>query len=75
MREIVDTTPPPAHPVRDAIDVACDRIAPTWPLDQFIAVNPYRGWVQRPIAEAAAQLGALAGTSLTMPRTWFRSQW
>lgn len=23
------------------IDCACARIAPTWPLDRFIAVNPY----------------------------------
>ena len=28
-------------PVQAAIDAACARIAPTWPLDRFIAVNPY----------------------------------
>ena len=56
-----------------AVALACDRIAPTWPLDQFIAVNPYWGWVKRPIGDAAAQLGGLAGTALTMPRSWFRS--
>ena len=58
-----------------AIDGACDRIAPTWPLDQFIAVNPYWGWRSAPIADAAARLGALAGTTLTMPRSWFRDEW
>ena len=56
------------------IAAACDRIAPTWPLDQFIAVNPYWGWRGSPVADAAATLGALAGTSLTMPRSWFRSE-
>ena len=61
--------------VRHAIDLACDRIAPTWPLDRFIAVNPYWGWRQASIGEAAARLGALAGTALTMPRAWFREEW
>ena len=53
---------------------ACDRIAPTWPLDQFIAVNPYWGWRSTPAPDAAAMLGALTGTKLTMPRTWFREE-
>jgi uncharacterized protein len=57
------------------ITVATQRIAPTWPLDQFIAVNPYWGWVGRPIAEAASALGTLSGTQLTMPPEWFRAQW
>ena len=57
------------------IAAACDRIAPTWPLDQLIAVNPYWGWRTSPAPDAAAMLGALAGTSLTMPRSWFRAEW
>ena len=68
------TISPPADVVA-AIDAAADRIAPTWPLDQFIAVNPYWGWRSLPVAEAAARLGVLAGTALTMPRSWFRSEW
>ncbi len=56
------------------IAAACDRIAPTWPLDQFIAVNPYWGWRASPAPHTAAMLGALAGTSLTMPRAWFREE-
>lgn len=56
------------------ITAACDRIAPTWPLDQFIAVNPYWGWRASTAPDAAAMLGALGGTSLTMPRSWFGEQ-
>ena len=63
------------QPMANHIAVAAARIAPTWPLDEFIAVNPYWGWVDRPINEAAAALGTLAGTPLTMPRAWFREQW
>ena len=61
--------------VTTAITQACDRIAPTWPLDQFIAVNPYWGWVNQPMPQAAAALEALGGTRLTMPRSWFAAQW
>ena len=59
----------------DQISTATQRIAPTWPLDEFIAVNPYWGWVGRSMPEAAAALGTLAGTRLTMPRSWFRAHW
>ncbi len=57
------------------IATAAARIAPAWPLDASIAVNPYWGWVDRPMPEAAAWLGTLAGTRLTLPREWFRAQW
>lgn len=60
------------HALADAVAQACDRIAPSWPLDRFIAVNPHWGWIDRPIEEAAARLGVLAGMRLlpdvTAPR-------
>ncbi len=56
------------------IAAACQRIAPAWPLHRSIAVNPYWGWIDRPIAEAAAGFGAVTGGTLTMPREWFREQ-
>ncbi len=58
-----------------AIDGACARIAPTWPLDRFIAVNPYWGHLERPIGAAAAQLAGLSGSPMLMPRRWYRDQW
>mgnify|MGYP000965499287 CR=1 FL=1 len=58
--------------LRDAIARACARIAPAWPLDRQIAVDPYWGWIDRPIGEAAATLTALTGRGLTMPRRWYR---
>jgi uncharacterized protein YbcC (UPF0753/DUF2309 family) len=63
-----------AQRLAEATATASARVAPTWPLDAFIAVNPYWGWVDRPLPDAAA-LGTLAGTRLTMPRAWFRDQW
>lgn len=62
-------------PLKTAIDAACARIAPTWPLDRFIAVNPYWGQLERPIAAAAAQLAGLSGSPLLMPRHWYGQHW
>ena len=55
-----------AHESTLAEDVAraCDRIAPSWPLDRLIAVNPHWGWIDRQIEDAAAALGVLAGMRL-----------
>ncbi|MCB9604853.1 MAG: hypothetical protein H6720_31415, partial [Sandaracinus sp.] len=36
-----------------AIDSVCVRVAPTWPLDRFIAVNPLWGHVGKPLPEVA----------------------
>ena len=58
-----------------SVTAACQRIAPTWPLDQFIAVNPYWGFVEQPIAQAAKQLSRLSGTPLVMPRSFYRAEW
>lgn len=65
----------PHTTVADAVIAACARIAPTWPLDRMIAVNPYWGFVGQPIEDAAAELAAMTGTTLLMRRSWFRAQW
>lgn len=58
-----------------SVTQACQRIAPTWPLDQFIAVNPYWGFVDQPMAQAAKHLSQLSGTPLVMPRSFYQAQW
>ncbi len=58
-----------------AVDAVCRLIAPTWPLDRFIAVNPYWGWVDRPMEEAAAQLKQLGGSRMQMPLAFYREAW
>lgn len=71
----IATPRPAADPaVRAHVDAACARIAPAWPLDRLIAVNPYWGWTDRPIMEAAASLGAVAAAPMLMPRQWYRDQ-
>ena len=58
-----------------AIDRACARIAPTWPLDRFIAVNPFWGMIDAPLPAVSARLTELSGARLLMPRAWFREEW
>lgn len=60
--------------IEQAIVIACDRIAPSWPLDRMIAVNPLWGFVQEPFPQVAAQVHALSGATLLMPRRWYREQ-
>ena len=57
-----------------AVADACQAIAPTWPLDQFIAVNPWWNFIHQPIHTAAATLSSLSGTSLLMPPEFYRQQ-
>ncbi|MGE0861823.1 MAG: YbcC family protein [Gammaproteobacteria bacterium] len=58
-----------------AIDSACARIAPQWPLDSLIAVNPFWGQVDTPIATLAARLGAHTGARLLAPVSVYRDAW
>ncbi|HVU06133.1 MAG TPA: putative inorganic carbon transporter subunit DabA, partial [Polyangiaceae bacterium] len=51
------------------------KIAPAWPLDALIAVNPLWGMVDEPLKDVSAGVGALSGARLVMPRSWYREQW
>ncbi len=64
-----------SSPPIDHVRTACLRIAPTWPLDRQIAVNPWWGWVDESLPRAAAALATLSGIRALMPRAWFRQQW
>lgn len=52
-----ETSPLPAA-IKTAFDKACSFIAPTWPLDQMIAVNPLWELRQYSYQEAAARISA-----------------
>ena len=52
---------------RVALQKACGLIAPTWPLDQLIAVNPFWEMRDEPFAQVSARLSALAKVHCLMP--------
>lgn len=56
------------------VDAACQRIAPVWPLKNFVAVNPYDGLSSQSFWQAHEILTRIAGTGLCMPRTYYRRQ-
>ncbi|HUS31427.1 MAG TPA: DUF2309 domain-containing protein [Kofleriaceae bacterium] len=61
--------------LREDAERACARIAPTWPLDRFIAVNPFWPLTNKPVPAVAGDLAALSGARLLMPREWYAQEW
>ncbi|QZA82345.1 YbcC family protein [Deefgea piscis] len=61
--------------VRATALLACERIAPAWPLDQSMAVNPWWKMRDLPMSAVAAKLQALGGVHLLMPKSYYRAQW
>ena len=56
----------------DKVNAACQRVAPLWPLKHFVAVNPYFGLSQQAFWQADNTLKRIAGTGLSMPRTYYQ---
>ncbi len=58
-------------PLMAAADKAARAIPPVWPLASSVAVNPFLGQADETLADVAARLGRIAGTEVTMPRSWY----
>jgi hypothetical protein len=52
----------------EALARAMRRVAPLWPLDNFVAVNPFLGFSDEPFLEAAQRVRAACDAPLLMPR-------
>lgn len=50
---------------------ATQKIAPSWPLDQMIAVNPFWQMRDQRIEQVAVQLGVLGRAQLHMPKQYY----
>jgi len=61
--------------VRHLADAAGRKIAPVWPLDSFVAVNPYLGLIDQSFSQASGYLGAIAGERTFMDHDWYAAQW
>ncbi len=53
------------------VEAACRRIAPAWPLKNFVAVNPYFGLRHQSFWRAHETLERITGTGLCMPRAYY----
>lgn len=61
------------HTLKKAMDKACAKIAPLWPLENFVAVNPYLGLTEQRFDEIAQRLAQVGGIQSTMPLAFYRS--
>ena len=57
--------------VKAAAEHASRRIAPLWPLKDFVAVNPFLGLSSKPFAQASQTMATSAGARMTMPRSFY----
>ena len=53
--------------LKAAVEGACARIAPLWPLKNFVAVNPFLGLADKSFSSASAWLQRVARTDMLMP--------
>ena len=55
-----------------AIETACRRIAPLWPLRHFVAVNPFLGFSGQSFAATCSTMHRVTGANMLMPRNFYR---
>ena len=58
-----------------ALENACARIAPQWPLHRAIAVNPCWGRIDQPFGTVHGRLQQLFGARLVRPANAYREAW
>lgn len=51
---------------------ACDRMPPVWPLQRFVAVNPFLGLSDRPFAEVCRLMQRVGHATMLPDRSLFR---
>lgn len=67
----------PANPtaVLEAARAACKRIPPLWPLQNFVATNPFVGLANRPFLEACGLVRRVAPGGMQMPLAFYRDKY
>ena len=64
-----------AEQLQQAVKQACQRIAPSWPLDKAIAVNPWWQLRHQPIVDVATNMAALGRINCLMPPAYYQGLW
>ncbi len=60
--------------LKNTVESVCQRISPLWPLNAFVAVNPYFGLRHQDFEHASETLARVAGSPLVMPHQYYREQ-
>lgn len=53
----------------------CRRIPPLWDLSGYVAVNPFLGFMDRPIDDASREIGEGLGAKVLPPVAFYRERW
>lgn len=53
---------------------ACKKIAPLWPLENFVAVNPYLGFTENRFENVAQELSLVGGIQSTLPKEFYQKK-
>ncbi|WP_019936370.1 YbcC family protein [Bordetella sp. FB-8] len=61
--------------VEAACEQACQAIAPAWPLDRSIAVNPHWARIRMPVRSVAARMAVFGRIQVFAPRALQRQAW
>ncbi len=61
--------------IEQACHEACQTIAPAWPLDRAIAVNPHWSRIGMPVRRVAARMAVLGGIHVFAPREQMQRFW
>ena len=54
---------------RQILALVCAKIAPLWPLENFVAVNPYHHFADHSLEGVADRMAKVAGARTAMPIT------
>ncbi len=61
--------------IRESIEEIATRIAPVWPLADYVAVNPWAGMTSRSFLEARHDLKTVSKIDSLMPLSHYRAAW
>lgn len=75
MNSVSQSAAPHAQPIRGTIERACRVIAPSWPLDRQIAVNPYWRLIDRSFEAVADDLRRLHGSRFALAPEAYLDAW
>lgn len=60
--------------IHQAIESVCGRIPPLWPLQNFVAVNPFLGLTERTFEDAARLIDSVGHGPMLMPADYYLSR-
>ena len=66
-----DNLSPKQEKLLDILRKTSKKIAPVWPLENFVAVNPYLGFTDQKFDYVAQDLAAAVGIQMTLPISFY----